>query len=69
MGAVTNLERRVERLERGARGGNAVHVVHVPYVADDAGQAEAQRLALERNPAPAGTRLTICRIDYSRAER
>ena len=40
-------------------------MVDVPYVADEAGQREAQRQALERNPAPKGTKLTIYRIDYA----
>jgi hypothetical protein len=63
-----SLDRRIERLEHAAHAGHHVHAVRVPYVADDAGQAEAQRLALERNPAPRGTKLTLCRIDYSRVE-
>ena len=62
-----NLERRIEHLEHSARAGRAFHVVHVPYVADPAGQKEAQRQALERNPAPRRTRLTVYLIDYSGA--
>lgn len=60
-----SLERRIERLERVADAGHLIHMVRVPYVADDAGQAEAQRQALERNPAPRGTKLTLYLIDYS----
>ncbi len=36
----------------------------VPFVADAAGQAEAQRQALERNPAPRGARLIVYGIYY-----
>ena len=59
------LEKRIERLERAADTGHHIHMVDVPYVADEAGQLEAQRQALERNPAPKGTKLTIYRIDYA----
>jgi hypothetical protein len=64
-----SLEKRIERLERAANAtGDYIHMVSVPYVADEAGQAEAQRQALERNPAPKGTKLTVCRIDYANIE-
>ena len=33
-----------------------------------AGPREAQRQALERKPAPMGTKLTICRIDFANIE-
>jgi hypothetical protein len=64
-----NLEKRIERLERATDAtGDHIHMVLVPYVADDAGQREAQRQALERNPAPKGTKLTVCLIDLSSME-
>jgi hypothetical protein len=43
-------------------------MVRVSYVADDAGQAEARRQALELSPAPKGTKLTVYRIHYSCTE-
>ena len=61
-----SLETRIERLECSAHGAGAVHVVYVPQLADAAGQMEAQRLALERNPPPRGAKLTVCLIDYAR---
>ena len=46
-----SLEKRIERLERAANAtGDHIPMVLVPYVADEAGQAVAQRQALERNP-------------------
>jgi hypothetical protein len=56
-----SLEARIERLEQWAHTGSTVHVVHVPYGSDEAVQADAQRKALERNSAPKGTKLTVCR--------
>jgi hypothetical protein len=52
-------------LQRAAHVANTVYVVHLPYVADDAAQAEAERQALERHPAPSATKLTLYLIDYS----
>jgi len=69
MTAIKALQARLERLEQTVQRGNIIHTVRMPYVADDAGQEQAQRQALERNPAPRGTKLTLCRIDYSRAEQ
>jgi len=62
------LEKRIERLERAADTGHHIHMVRVPYVADEAGQREAQRRALEHNPAPNGTKLTVYRIDFASME-
>jgi hypothetical protein len=45
------LEKRIERLEQAANAGHHIRIVHVPYVADETGQAEAKRQALERNRA------------------
>ena len=60
-----SLRKRIERLELATDTGHQIHTVLVPYVADEAGQVEAQRQALERNPPPRGTKLTIYRIDYA----
>ena len=62
-----NLEKRIERLEASVRPKDIIHRVDVPFVADAAGQLEAQRKALERNPAPRGTKLIVYLIDYSGA--
>ena len=62
-----SLEKRIERLEASLRPQHTVHTVRVRFVADAAEQLEAQRQALERNPAPTGTKLTVFRIDYSGA--
>ena len=58
---------RIERLEASLRPKDIIHRVDVPFVADEAGQLEAQRRALERNPAPPGTKLIVYLIDYSGA--
>jgi len=64
-----NLQKRIESLERVANvTGHHIHTVRVPYVADDAGQAEAQRPALDQNPAPKETKLTVCLVDYANME-
>ena len=64
-----NLEKRIERLEGAANAtGDHIHTVLVPYGADEAGQTEAQRQALEHNPAPNGTKLTVYRIDFASME-
>ena len=60
-----SLRKRIERLENTADAGDFVHMQPVPYVPDDVGQAESKRQALERSPAPKGTKLTVCLIDYS----
>ena len=60
-----SLRKRIERLERATDTGHHIHTVLVPYVADEARQVEVQHQALERNPAPKGTKLTIYRIDYA----
>ena len=63
-----SLSKRIERLEASLRRQDIVHRVDVPFVADEAGQTEANRRALERNPAPQGTKLIVYLIDYSGAE-
>jgi hypothetical protein len=62
------IETRIERLEASIRPKDIIHRVYVPFVADEVGQLEAQRLALERNPAPRGTKLIVYLIDYSGAD-
>ena len=42
-----------------------MHGARVAYLSDDGERAVAQRVALERDPAPRGVRLTVCVIDYA----
>lgn len=63
-----NLEARIARLEGDPARGRLVHVVRVAYLADEAEQAVAQRVALERDPTPRGVKVTVYVIDYSRVE-
>jgi len=61
-----NLERGIERLERAAGAPNTVYVVTVPLLFDAtaAEKEEAIRQALERNPAPKGTKVTVCVLEW-----